>query len=1411
MTAFRPKLCALAMATLLSGISTSLLADTLSAPVDRGFDKTLNAAYDTLRLFTQPDHKNLMSILLSVNYQDGEKFSPWQTVSWTPKTGTDRLTATLQGTDQFYDRLEGREIIMQNMTIDHTDLDTGNVQLRFQSASSPLSLTFKDGSIAGQLPPTLYVPVPFNVDVSGDSQIKDWTGSFASVSHINIHSGSTLKIKQSGIPRSVSFNEHMYFGRLGNTLDVDGGSLLIDSSYLEFGHNPTREPSGNSRISVLNGGLLKVTGESGTKVETDLISIEGGRLELKSDTYASAKTRLTLNNANVTTEDGSTLESPLIDVFGSSTINSTLGKSTTVETEFLALNKGAKLILQGRGGLQAKSIQLWGTPDTELSVNDEATLLLKGDSVLSEDRSSLITTRDDTKKTRGEITVSGGFQFGLTGEGLKNNGATSVRDNGKFYVLGKRTLGGDNGGSLEIADAGLLDMSTKSSENGGNSLTTANTFGFAAFSTFQTSINPAKRQNDTIVLTAGLPIISQLADLKLIVTDDAVLSAGTSFVLIDYSGNTAPAKNNYFSGYPDGTTFNLGQNQYKINYYGADPANASAVTLTVVGGSNGQNGVPTPGTNPLPPLQPAAPKTAPVIGSTVPGDGSVGVFWTPPVDNGGTAVTGYKVQVRQGTTGPWIDATGGCAATSISLTNSPLGCTITGLTNGTPYYVQVAAVNAQGQGGYSAPGLQTPQAAQAPTPTPIPKPTPMTIIANPDVYATAFNVSLVAPTNRSSGLLGNDVNCLSVRINTQPSHGTVTLNPNGGFEYKPQTGYVGTDSFTYVGQNGSVESSPATVSIQVGNANALPPVANPDAFATPQDVALNLPSAGAMNAGVLANDGDPQGYSLTATVKGWPTHGNLTLEPHGGFSYTPVAGYVGRDSFSYSVSNGVSSSEATVLLTVESNSTTNQPPLGNPDAYATLKDVALSVPWPGVLGNDYDPEGVALTATIQTQAKNGNVAVGPYGRLNYVPNAGFVGKDSFTYVPSDGVQSGNPVTVTVTVNNPSTSKKPVANPDAWSLPKDSILFVREPKGVLANDLDPSGNQLAAVLVTQPQHGLLAPLEGGGFIYTPEAGYTGSDSFTYLVTDGLQSSDPTTVSLKVNASNRPPVAKELVFPVSEDESLVIPPSKGILSKAVDPDGHLLTTVILNAPVHGVVVPEADGGMAYIPAPGFSGIDTLRFSVTDGRLESNQASVTFKVNKASKKVKDPKATVDRYGIPVGGVLDVPQPGLLRNDRDPQKDPLLVYLQQVPEHGSLHLGMEGDFRYYPDPNYEGRDSFTYRVYDGLRSSRPARVWLNVKASQKTPKARAHLFRQKPKDLVLSIPAPGLLKFAKDPGHFFLTPYIVEYPSQGLLRLDPNGSFVYYPEPGCSGSATFKWKASNDVADSNVATGTLKCAPGH
>ena len=167
-----------------------------------------------------------------------------------------------------------------------------------------------------------------------------------------------------------------------------------------------------------------------------------------------------------------------------------------------------------------------------------------------------------------------------------------------------------------------------------------------------------------------------------------------------------------------------------------------------------------------------------------------------------------------------------------------------------------------------------------------------------------------------------------------------------------------------------------------------------DSFATPPDTVLAVPGPG-----VLANDATTGSGPLMAALDQPARYGTVTLNPDGSFQYVPPAGFNGIDEFRYDAVDGSESAEAKVFITV---GTGTAPPAAGPDAYATRQGDSLSVPTPGVLANDTDPDGDPLTVRLLTGPAHGTLMLRPTGAFTYAPAPGYAGPDSFTYAVDDG-------------------------------------------------------------------------------------------------------------------------------------------------------------------------------------------------------------------------------------------------------------------------------------------------------------------------------------------------------------------------------------------------------------------------
>ncbi|MBG6211981.1 VCBS repeat-containing protein, partial [Labrenzia sp. EL_126] len=160
-------------------------------------------------------------------------------------------------------------------------------------------------------------------------------------------------------------------------------------------------------------------------------------------------------------------------------------------------------------------------------------------------------------------------------------------------------------------------------------------------------------------------------------------------------------------------------------------------------------------------------------------------------------------------------------------------------------------------------------------------------------------------------------------------------------------------------------------------------------------------------------------------------------------------------------------------------------------------------------GADSDLDLDPLTVSLVTDVTDGSLVLNGDGSFTYTPDADFDGTDSFTYQISDG--RGGTDQAIVTLNGTPVNDPANAANDGYATDPNGILTVSAAQGVLANDSDPEGDAFTIVSSTDPSNGSLTLNSDGSFTYTPNAGFTGTDSFTYQVTGG----DAATVTLNVD--------------------------------------------------------------------------------------------------------------------------------------------------------------------------------------------------------------------------------------------------------------------------------------------------------
>ena len=486
------------------------------------------------------------------------------------------------------------------------------------------------------------------------------------------------------------------------------------------------------------------------------------------------------------------------------------------------------------------------------------------------------------------------------------------------------------------------------------------------------------------------------------------------------------------------------------------------------------------------------------------------------------------------------------------------------------------------------------------------------------------------------------------------------------------------------------------------------PVAAGDDFAGDEDATLG--------GNVLSNDSDPANVpggptldTLTATLVGDArrAHGDVVLNSDGTFTYTPDANYSGPDSFQYVAhdDDGGVSATATVTLTVRP---LNDAPVATADHYNATEDQPLSVGAGGVLSNDSDPEGDALTAAVVDGPLHGTLALSSNGTFTYTPAADFNGSDRFTSRPSDGALDGN--TATVTIDVAAVNDAPVASPKAYETDEDVALVVGAP-GVLLGASDVDGDALTGAVVDGPSHGTLSLNADGSFAYTPAANYYGPDFFNYLATDGAAGSGAARVDLLVRGVNDNPVAAADAATTNEDT----PVDGAVLGNDSDLDGDTLTVRLVTSPANGRVVLNADGTFTYTPNPNYFGPDSFTYEASDGSLTAT-AGVTLnvtEVNDAPVAGNDVGTTTDLAPLS-GDVLPNDTDADLYDGLAGNDNVLTTTLLSPPTVGSVVLAGDGKFTYTPRAGFSGTDSFTYQVSDGRGGSSTATVVITVTREQ-------------------------------------------------------------------------------------------------
>ncbi len=528
---------------------------------------------------------------------------------------------------------------------------------------------------------------------------------------------------------------------------------------------------------------------------------------------------------------------------------------------------------------------------------------------------------------------------------------------------------------------------------------------------------------------------------------------------------------------------------------------------------------------------------------------------------------------------------------------------------------------------------------------------------------------------------------------------------------------------------------------------------------------------------------DPNGDPLTYEIVTGPANGTFTRSG-GSVTYTPNTDFIGPDTFAFRVTaRGVASATATVVLQVRN---VNDAPVASNVTVTTDPGVPLEVkiPWTDADGSR------DFSTRIVTQPGFGTASLPPdtKGVVTYTPKAGFSGgTDTFTVTvrDSDGAVS-NVATVTVKVTG--SNLAPVAVNDAADQMHQGLPNVLD---VLANDTDGNGDTLTIQSVTAPAKGTAA-IANGKVTYTPAATATGTDSFTYTVSDGRGGTATARVDLTIVPPPPPAPANFRVTRLTKT-------SVGLAWDRV-PGAESYILESLEGTVNGVEnwsrFATPNGTTTGYGITGFGEGTTKTYRIRSVTALSgpsrNDSRVTFTtlVNQA----------------PVGTAATVSTPEdtakvITLAATDPDTDAVTFALGTLPRNGRVTLSGT-QVTYTPNPNFFGRDTFTFTASDGKLASAPATVTVDVTPVNDAPTAL-------PGTLVVGRGGTGAVTLTgADPDGDALTYVVTVAPAHGSVRVEGNQA-TYTPAAGYTGPDLFRVAASDGKVQSVAADVTVTVTP--
>lgn len=419
-----------------------------------------------------------------------------------------------------------------------------------------------------------------------------------------------------------------------------------------------------------------------------------------------------------------------------------------------------------------------------------------------------------------------------------------------------------------------------------------------------------------------------------------------------------------------------------------------------------------------------------------------------------------------------------------------------------------------------------------------------------------------------------------------PLNGNVVFDVSANcIVYTPNSGFVGTDAvqFNVCDENGACV--PVTVIV-----NVLPPLGG--VAPVLNDVSATTPFNTAVE--VCLDAEEPQNEPVSYQFSN-PTNGSIA-QTDSCIVYTPANGFVGNDTISVIACDpSLNCDTAVIIITVQAD---NPAPTASDLSLTTNANTAVI----GCFDISNQPASEAISVTLQNDAVNGSVSLQANSCFTYTPNADFVGNDQFVIQVCDAAGQCTTATgvITVLAINTPPSVADVTVSGTVNTPVDACFTITN---------QPAGEAVSINIAPPPANGTVTIDTNGCFVYTPNTGFTGTDSFGIQVCDAAGQCTFASASITINANNPIPTINDLSATTPNHT-----PISGCFMYGNQPTGEALTFNIVTPPANGTATIDANGCYVYTPNGTFAGTDVFTVQICDalGQCATANASITVNPN-------------------------------------------------------------------------------------------------------------------------------------------------------------------------------------------------------